>query len=156
MTKTKTISEYCAMEDFKPTCGENTQQPTTFNNFRDRNKIQALNTPLHNTPTPKRRTAVRITKAFYGRMQLGRCIKKNFGYLGCYHDVTHVLNSYCAGSLDCHVRVPDAILEEGSVCTEDLTKYLSVQYECFEGGWRAGSMFGLLGVGGWNEDGGGE
>ncbi len=31
-----------------------------------------------------------IESARYGRMQIGKCVKTDFGFVGCFHDILHV------------------------------------------------------------------
>ena len=31
-----------------------------------------------------------IESARYGRMQIGRCVKTDFGFIGCFNDILHV------------------------------------------------------------------
>ncbi len=33
-----------------------------------------------------------IESAFYGRMRIGRCVKTDFGFIGCFQDVLKVKN----------------------------------------------------------------
>ena len=35
--------------------------------------------------------------ARYGRMRLGRCVKNDLGYVGCFSDVIQILDSKCSG-----------------------------------------------------------
>ena len=40
--------------------------------------------------------------ARYGRMRLGRCVKNDLGYVGCFSDVIQILDSKCSGIEICH------------------------------------------------------
>ena len=63
---------------------------------------------------------VNVTSAFYGRMQLGRCVCKDLGYVGCSEDVTETLNSRCTGQQLCEISIPDAGLENTSPCISEI------------------------------------
>ena len=80
---------------------------------------------------------VTVTAAFYGRMQLGRCVSANYGYLGCKADVTDIMNSRCSGQQSCGISIPDEELEATDVCHSDLLKYLAINYTCEALGFNA-------------------
>ena len=74
---------------------------------------------------------MRIERARYGRMRLGRCVKTDFGYIGCYADVIDVLQEQCSGRSHCSVPVPDEELETVTgQCPMEFIKYLEVAYDC--------------------------
>ena len=77
-----------------------------------------------------------MTRARYGRMQIGRCVKKNLGYLGCAVDVLAILDTRCSGRRQCIVKMPDPDLYETQPCPEDTTPYLEVAYQCVKGEQR--------------------
>ena len=76
-----------------------------------------------------------VHSAKYGRMALGKCVTKDFGQLGCYKDVTGVLNRRCAGKQSCSVLIwkADTDLMESYPCEEDLTPYLEIDTSCQSG-----------------------
>ena len=74
-----------------------------------------------------------MTSALYGRMQLGRCVKTDLGFVGCYKDVMDILHERCSGRPNCSVRVPDAELDNTDPCHADLKCYLEVTYVCVSG-----------------------
>jgi len=76
---------------------------------------------------------VLVTSALYGRMSLGRCVKTDFGFIGCKVDVIEHLHSRCSGRRVCNVRVPDSTLDRAKPCNEDLKSYLEVAYSCAQG-----------------------
>ena len=41
--------------------------------------------------------------ARYGRMRLGRCVKNDLGYVGCFSDVIQILDSKCSGILNIYI-----------------------------------------------------
>ena len=73
---------------------------------------------------------IKVTAAFYGRMQIGRCVSGDYGYLGCQADVTDILNSRCSGQQSCEISIPDNELEATIVCSSDLFQYLAANYTC--------------------------
>ena len=73
---------------------------------------------------------IMVTSAFYGRMQLGRCVRKDYGHLGCHADVTDILNSRCSRKQSCNISLPDNELEATIICASDLVKYLAANYSC--------------------------
>ena len=79
-----------------------------------------------------RNEIVEVTEAMYGRMNIGRCITRDFGYLGCGVDVTDALQQECSGLQTCSVPLPSQFLEELNNCLDELSSYLSVAYRCVE------------------------
>ena len=71
--------------------------------------------------------------ARYGRMQLGRCIEKDLGYIGCSINVIDLLDSRCSGKTQCEFQTPDRELSKLQPCLKDLTSYLEVSYHCVKG-----------------------
>ncbi len=39
--------------------------------------------------------------AQYGRMRIGKCVKQNYGHLGCSADVLKEVDRMCSGRHDC-------------------------------------------------------
>ncbi|ELU09978.1 hypothetical protein CAPTEDRAFT_221826 [Capitella teleta] len=70
-----------------------------------------------------------MTHARYGRMQLGRCITKNMGHLGCSADVLPVVETICSGRTTCSFSVPDSRLDSYKPCSE-LQSYLEASFRC--------------------------
>ncbi|ESO09095.1 hypothetical protein HELRODRAFT_190717 [Helobdella robusta] len=62
--------------------------------------------------------------AKYGRMNVGRCMKSNYGQQGCSIDVTNFMNHKCAGRDFCLFQVPDPDLYKTHPCPSDFTSYL--------------------------------
>ena len=73
---------------------------------------------------------VLVTAAFYGRMELGRCVSGDYGYLGCHTDVTNILNNRCTGQKSCEIRIIDDELDAAHACGSDLLQYLAANYTC--------------------------
>jgi len=76
---------------------------------------------------------VLVQRARYGRMNLSKCVRENFGYIGCSNDVIDIVDSHCSGRRTCSLRVLDENFMNMKPCHEDLKLYLSVQYSCVEG-----------------------
>ncbi|ESO11577.1 hypothetical protein HELRODRAFT_166585 [Helobdella robusta] len=76
-----------------------------------------------------------VTSAFFGRMRQGPCVQSNFGYLGCFNDVTGHVHRRCSGRQTCSIRLPDSNLLERTKapCNDDLKSYLEVNFTCVTG-----------------------
>ena len=72
-----------------------------------------------------------VKSATYGRMQLGRCISREFE-MGCKVDVTSVLEGLCSGRHHCQTSVRELILI-AQPCPQDFTSYLEVTFICMPG-----------------------
>ena len=73
--------------------------------------------------------------ANYGRMKLGRCVRKDLGYVGCSADVLYETDRFCSGRRKCDVQVGaiGALLEGRLPCLEELKSYLEASYKCIRG-----------------------
>ena len=78
-------------------------------------------------------SVILMTSARYGRMRLGRCVRVDFGFIGCSTDVIQILDRQCSGRSECRLRIPDAEMDETRPCLNDLTRYLSANYLCVPG-----------------------
>ena len=74
-----------------------------------------------------------VTKAHYGRMRMSRCVKENFGYVGCSNDVLDIMDGQCSGKRECSVRILDENFLNAKPCHEDLKSYLHIFYSCIKG-----------------------
>ena len=74
-----------------------------------------------------------MTRALFGRMQIGRCINRDYGYIGCSVDVLPLADRQCSGRPDCSIMVPNSALHETSPCPRDLESYFEADYECIQG-----------------------
>ena len=74
-----------------------------------------------------------VTHALYGRMQLSRCTKIDYGHIGCSSDVTELADARCSGRQACEIAIPDALFAKSQPCPEDLKPYLEVGYKCLSG-----------------------
>jgi len=71
----------------------------------------------------------------YGRMEVGRCIRKPDEFLGCTNDVLPILDRRCSGKQKCNFLLitHDDIEAANENCLEILMKYLKVDYTCLQG-----------------------
>jgi len=79
-----------------------------------------------------------MTDARYGRMSIGRCVRTDYGYVGCWVDVLGYMDSACSGRRSCELRIPDqglknAIAASDNRCPREFKTYLNASYDCFEG-----------------------
>jgi len=83
-----------------------------------------------------------VRSALYGRMRLGRCVRRDYGHVGCTADVRAEVDAMCSGRLGgCRFTV--ARLNPRQPCPGDLTPYLQVAYDCLPGklSWTAADTF---------------
>ena len=71
--------------------------------------------------------------ADYGRMRLGRCLLRDYGYVGCKDDVLKYVDSKCSGRHKCTFKVPDPVLDMVQPCPGDLKSYMQASYACLKG-----------------------
>jgi len=74
-----------------------------------------------------------VESAVFGRMQIGRCVSKNYGHLGCSVDVLSHLDSACSGLNSCEFSVSDPALVRTRPCPPDFASYLDASYRCVPG-----------------------
>ena len=79
------------------------------------------------------RHVILMESALYGRMSLGRCVKTDFGFVGCYADVLAVSERRCSGRQKCEIRIPDVMFDDSRPCNEDLKSYFEARYKCISG-----------------------
>ncbi len=73
-----------------------------------------------------------MEKARYGRMRIGKCVKRDFGYLGCQTDILHYMDGQCSGRKDCDFLIPGKTLRNMRPCSE-LESYVHASYACLTG-----------------------
>jgi len=74
-----------------------------------------------------------MSSAFYGRMRLGRCVRGDYGFLGCSNDRLDFMHTKCSGANSCRFRVFDSGLGRNSRCPADIASYLEASYSCEPG-----------------------
>jgi len=86
--------------------------------------------------------------ALYGRMKLGRCVKRDPGfesmlqdplYLGCSANVLDIVSRVCSGQRECSLRVLDQNFHNLQPCYDSLKMHLEAAYTCFNGKRRTPS-----------------
>jgi len=78
-------------------------------------------------------TVIVVRRALYGRMRLGRCVLRDYGYVGCFADVVAHMDVICSGRRTCSIRIPDAMLDRANPCPKDFKTYLLISYDCVPG-----------------------
>lgn len=73
-----------------------------------------------------------MNEARYGRIQLGRCVTRDYGYLGCSANVLDLLDRSCSGQQSCLFGIP-TLRDLVQPCPKDLTVYLEASYKCVPG-----------------------
>jgi len=76
---------------------------------------------------------IMIEGARYGRMNIGKCVRGNYGYHGCAVDVLRFMDGLCSGRQVCQFMVPDPALYDMQPCPADFTSYLEATYSCIPG-----------------------
>ncbi len=71
--------------------------------------------------------------AMYGRMNIGRCVKRNLGYVGCAVMVLTYMDTQCSGRRTCNVNVVDLAKTQTKPCPADVTSHLDASYTCVDG-----------------------
>jgi len=84
-----------------------------------------------NATCPKGQLVV-VDEARYGRQRLGRCVTRDYGFIGCTANVIDVLDAACTGRTWCEVPVP-SLRRRVQPCPKDLTAYLYATYHCIKG-----------------------
>jgi len=75
-----------------------------------------------------------MDSAQYGRLHLGRCVRRNLGYIGCVVDALRLLDSRCSGQPHgCSVSIMDPRLRQLRPCPLDVTWHLHARYRCVRG-----------------------
>lgn len=74
-----------------------------------------------------------MDEAFFGRMRLGRCVSRDFGYVGCSRSVLSILDQRCSGRPRCDLAVSDAEFVRTRPCPQDLTSFLEASHRCLPG-----------------------
>ena len=74
-----------------------------------------------------------MKKALYGRMELGRCVVADLGYVGCQADVLDLADQRCSGKRQCQISMPDKSFTVRQKCLAELKSYLQASYTCQKG-----------------------
>jgi len=75
-----------------------------------------------------------VHTARVGRMRLGRCVPRDYGYIGCSTDVLNAMDNICSGRRSCEFRSVETEFAKfnmsRSSCLKELKVYLEVTYSC--------------------------
>ena len=71
-----------------------------------------------------------IKSALYGRMSVGRCVLKEYGYIGCQENVTYLVNKLCSGRNECRFEVTANEFEGSKPCPDGFDSYLQIEFTC--------------------------
>jgi len=82
---------------------------------------------------------IEMQRAVYGRMELGRCVELDMGYIGCNTSVLDLADDRCSGRRMCDITVPDLTFESTKPCLE-LKSYLRASYTCIKGRQRISAV----------------
>ncbi|ELT89889.1 hypothetical protein CAPTEDRAFT_223751 [Capitella teleta] len=93
--------------------------------------IEICETESFKASCPQNKVVV-MTTARYGRMRIGRCVKKSLGYVGCFADVLPQADRRCSGLQDCEIRMPDPEFDRTAPCLEELKTYFEASFQCRE------------------------
>ena len=77
--------------------------------------------------------AIVMVSALYGRMRFGRCVRTNFGYMGCFTSVLGLLDQRCSGRTACSVEVVEPTFDNIRPCNMELKSYMEAEYQCRKG-----------------------
>ena len=75
-----------------------------------------------------------MESAVYGRMSIGRCVKNDYGHLGCHNDVLSSFDRECSGKQSCELEVTTTLRRDvPGACGPAIFGYAQVSYKCQEG-----------------------
>jgi len=69
-----------------------------------------------------------MRSAVFGRMKDGRCVRREYGSIGCRADVLATVDSLCSGRRRC--RFHASILHSARPCPTELVSYLEASFDC--------------------------
>ena len=84
------------------------------------------------SPTCGHDEVIVMRHALYGRMKLGKCIKRDLGFIGCQTDILGILDTKCSNKHSCVVDpLNDLNFDERihNPCSE-LYRYFEADYNC--------------------------
>nr|UCK81577.1 Gal-binding and CUB domains containing receptor 2 [Arenicola marina] len=84
------------------------------------------------TPVCAANEVIVMKSAAFGRMEIGRCIKTDFGHIACQSDALQLMDSICSGLPSCSFLndMNDERLLKLNQCPMELISYLELEYEC--------------------------
>ena len=100
------VTEYCEREYFDADCSA-----TTAASDRDR--------------------LIVARSAVFGRMKDGKCVRREYGSIGCRADVLPAVDAMCSGRRRCRFHV--STLHSARPCPTELVSYLEANFDCVTG-----------------------
>jgi hypothetical protein len=79
---------------------------------------------------------VYITQARFGHIEVSRCVAKafeKFGFLGCYANITELVQQRCAGKNRCDIERYDPAIVATKQCEVGFPMYMDISYSCIPG-----------------------
>jgi hypothetical protein len=76
---------------------------------------------------------IKVGYAKYGRIRVGRCVKTDYGHVGCASDVVKILDAKCSGRRRCEVTLPNTDLDKTKPCPREFKTYLEANFTCEKG-----------------------
>jgi hypothetical protein len=77
---------------------------------------------------------IQVTEAKYGLVSLGRCLTADYGYVGCFADVSDYVSARCSGRRFCRQDIPDKFLSAAATkCRPEFKSFLLASYRCLPG-----------------------
>ena len=76
--------------------------------------------------------------AVFGRMEDGRCARREYGSIGCRADVLAAVDLLCSGRRRCRFHV--STLHSARPCPTELVSYLEASFDCVTGSYTRGEM----------------
>ena len=76
-----------------------------------------------------------MTSAVYGRMEIGRCVEEDIGFLGCQNDALDTMDEACSGRQACEVLITKQEFrkEVAGACRGALFGYAQISHRCQRG-----------------------
>lgn len=74
-----------------------------------------------------------MRSAVFGRMRDSRCVRREYGSIGCRADVLATVDSLCSGRRRC--RFHTSRLHSARPCPTELVSYLEASFDCVTGSY---------------------
>ena len=75
-----------------------------------------------------------IQSALFGRMELGRCVTRDYGFIGCSNDAIAKVDAACSGKTSCRLTISNQLrIDAPGACESGLAGYAVIQYTCVKG-----------------------
>jgi hypothetical protein len=77
-----------------------------------------------------------VTEAKFGHIEVSKCIDEAFadmGQLGCYANITNIVQQRCGGNTRCDIEGDDATILATKQCKTGFPMYMDISYACVPG-----------------------